>query len=77
MLSLTAGNTPFVLDVRRGLPSESATELNRKGLMLPSSSQTHSLFSFLFVCKQPSCKRVVPGNLTFKGIIMCRVNVLC
>ena len=36
ILLLTVGDTPFVLDVRQGLPSGSGTELNRKGLMLPS-----------------------------------------
>ena len=54
ILSLTAGDTQFVFDVRRGLPSESATELNRKGLMLPSTrfSDPFSslLFSYLFLC---------------------------
>ena len=33
IMNLTADDTPFVLDVRRGLPSGSATELNRKGLI--------------------------------------------
>ena len=42
---MTAGDKPFVLDVRQGLPSGSATELNRKGLMLPSRFSV--LFFFL------------------------------
>ena len=47
ILSLTTADAPFVLDVRRGLPSDStATELNRKGLVLASRFSV----PFFFLC---------------------------
>ena len=56
VLLLTAGDTPCVLGVRRGLPSDSATELNRKGLICSQLGSLKGIpFSFLFSsCVQPA-----------------------